>query len=701
MITVNIIFVKAPMVDSSSNNKWFTTFDHPSSENLKRPQASENANRDLSIHPYPKLKIMKKSNKIFYKLYASIKSHNGPIERILVDYSVNKTFAISGGVDGLVKIFDIDNQVLFQTLYAHKASVVDICLHPNGKYIASVDTSGILVLHKLDSISKYFMLDMFFEINEEIMFCEFSKAQGHNENIMSTIYTIPTENDGDYDLIVLTVNGILIHIDIINKIIIGKNTCLANNYIKAICITDGGRYVFCGGDWPYLLGFDITHDDTILYFEDFSTKIKTNFISITNITAAKNTFKVAASCMNIVYIYTSLNHRIKKYSIDISEYKTITSNTTVLVHRMSFLVSNVLLILGTDKILRVYENDMLITIKNNVELGAFYTHGSKDVFVIADEEKLRFYEYSNQQIIELCTIKTPVSVNDCAFSNNGEYFITTDDTGSIHTYKLNYMQKDIYNTIQYFHYDLKSSNTEDYAKLVDFLFKINNNSKNDIQSLFWSIYGFHNEFFQYMYTKKLNINDINIDTIKLLVIDFLYLNSTYPFCEIKYAPKAKCQNYAWMSENAISRYLNKLRITSSSISKMDYMYENDIAESSNSINTQTVSDNEAIPEASLNIQWPSKSARCIIDSDSDDVVNTMATNSSQKHNISRKIMLRRQQAISEKFNSTEEHKILTRRQQTRLISKLESNSTDNSNSTLAEISISTENSLILSDSHEK
>ena len=64
-------------------------------------------------------------------------------------------------------------------------------------------------------------------------------------------------------------------------------------------------------------------------------------------------------------------------------------------------------------------------------------------------------------------------------------------------------------------------------------------------------------------------------------------------------------------------------------------------------------------------------------------------------------MLRRQQAISEKFNSTEEHKILTRRQQTRLISKLESNSTDNSNSTLAEISISTENSLILSDSHEK
>lgn len=649
---------------------------------------------------------MEKSNKIFYKLCASIKSHNGPIERVLVDYSVNKTFAISGGVDGLVKIFDIDNQVLFQTLYAHKASIVDICLHPNGNYIVSVDTSGILALHKLDTSSGYFMLSEFFEINEEIMFCEFSKIQNHNENEMSTMYIIPEENDTNYDLIVLTVNGILIHIDILNKRIIGKNTCLMNNYIKAICITDGGRYVFCSGDWPYLLGFDIAHDDTILYFEDFSTKVETNFLSITNITAAKNTFKIAVSCINIVYIYTTLNHKIKKYSIDISEYKISTSTATIFVHRMSFLVSNVLLILGTDKVLRVYENDILISTKTNVELGVFYTHGIRDVFVIADEEKLRFYEYLNQEIIELCTIKTPVSVNDCVFSNNGEYFITTDDTGSIHTYKLNYMQKNIYNTIQYFHYDLKSSNTEDYAKLVDFLFKINNNSKKDVQSLFWSIYGFHNELFHYIYGKNINVNNIDIDVIKLLTMDFLYSNSAYSINKIKYVPNTKYQNYAWMSENAISRYLNKLRITSSEISKMDYMYENDISESSNNIDEQTTSDNEDIPEVSMNAQWMSKSARCIIDSDTGSVVNTVETNSSQKHNTPRKIILRRQQAMFEKHNSTEEHKILTRRQQTKLTSKLnnesfKSNSLDNSDSVFSEITISTENSLTLSDSYEK
>ncbi|ORD93569.1 hypothetical protein ECANGB1_1976 [Enterospora canceri] len=408
-----------------------------------------------------------------YNLYGTIKAHNGPVERVVPNHSFNKTFIISGGMDGLIKIFDIDKQLLIVTLYGHTCHVIDICIHSSGKYIASADVNGTVLVHEY---YKYNEKDCFklinkFDLGDEILFCEFVKGFAYSEttsiDLVAKVDSRYETKEKPHEMIALTAGGNLVYLDIFKDEEIYRNTALTGHGIKAICITDGGRYLFCGGRWPYLALYDVYDPESMILLEDF--RIENNSILyIENIAAAKNVFKVATSHNSIVSIYQYLNKKIRKYTIEATEFN---NTNQMYVFRISFLANGLLVILGSDKIVRIYEDDMLLCLADGIGLGSIYTHPSEDIFVIETENDLTFYQVINHRqrykIVKIHTIRLTISVNDCVFSNNGQYFIASDDTGAITSYKLNFTGRST-NTVQFFRQDLlcNSNNSAVVHELV-------------------------------------------------------------------------------------------------------------------------------------------------------------------------------------------------------------------------------------------
>ncbi len=107
---------------------------------------------------------------------------------------------------------------------------------------------------------------------------------------------------GNYNVVILKADGILLRYEFDEKelIFISKNEALDKKIILGICITDGGRFICCGGEWPYFVVFDVYDSENIIILENFDSEFNSQLL---NITASRNGFKIATTTSNIACVY--------------------------------------------------------------------------------------------------------------------------------------------------------------------------------------------------------------------------------------------------------------------------------------------------------------------------------------------------------------------------------------------------------------
>ncbi|KAI5173212.1 hypothetical protein PAEPH01_1868, partial [Pancytospora epiphaga] len=404
-----------------------------------------------------------------YMLYFEVIGHGGMIDRLCFDNSAK--YAFSGSVDGLIKVWNVQCGMLIRTLYGHSSSINDISVSTSGEYLISADYQGVVCIWGLKNFKLLHMLRM----EAEVMFCEslVSKIDGES--------TAPSKEN---KFVCVLVNGIVCVVTFTEESIltIKDNSFMKGESIKAICITDGGRFIICGGWWQFILIYDTQDLDGLYVLEEFRPQ---------SLCASKNGLKLAASSQNSIYTYTfysegdgaksNFKKRRNSHGYWCKVHHAIPE--TQIVERMCFLFSFLLVTVSTDNCVRVF-NDEGVVCSAVSEVGSLHAHPSRDIFAVVGT-RLCMYEiiqtesepdelihscctrpgsscinetgskkwicldYSKQsrECINEATPKIfinkffdeplPISVNDCEFSGDGLYFITSDDRGVIRVFSVN------------------------------------------------------------------------------------------------------------------------------------------------------------------------------------------------------------------------------------------------------------------------
>lgn len=403
-------------------------------------------NEKILLERIRSVKINRKPYKVRemqrFQKYFETMGHNGIIERICFDNS--SKYAFSGGSDGAIKCWSITDGMLIRTLYGHENMVSDLCINKNGNLLVSVDYQGKLNIWCL----KEFKLLNSVNLNTEAIFCEF-------------VYKELPENDDSYKIFIILSDGTVRTILFNRQTVIEQreNRFMEGESIKSICITDGGRFVICGGWWPFFLIYDTQDLENVVVLEDF--KIQT-------LCAAKNSLKFAAASENQIFCYTFYcegpasagNFNKKRVGDGYWKKHTNLIDGDYFVEWLCFLPSFLIVAACTDNIIRVYEDDQLI-LSFQGEVGTIYSHPTENIFavvgtrlsiyqIVSSDEfpvtaQTRFTADENTCTISNESVSIPfislvysesiyINLNDCQFSDDGKYFITCDDQGVIRTY---------------------------------------------------------------------------------------------------------------------------------------------------------------------------------------------------------------------------------------------------------------------------
>lgn len=391
---------------------------------------------EINRKPY-KIRNMQRFQKYFETM-----GHNGIIERICFDNS--SKYAFTGGADGAIKCWSITDGMLIRTLYGHENMVSDLCINKNGNLMVSVDYQGRL---NIWCLSEFKLLNSI-NLNTEAIFCEF-------------IYKEHPKCEDSHEIFIILSDGTVKTVVFNRQTIIEQkdNRFMEGESIKSICITDGGRFVICGGWWPFFLIYDTQDLENVIVLEDF--KIQT-------LCAAKNSLKFAAASENQIFCYTfycegpaSTGNFNKKRIGDGYWKKHINLiDGDYFVEWLCFLPSFLIVAACTDNIIRIYEDDQLILAFQG-ESGTIYSHPTENIFAVVgnklsiyqiispdefpDTPHTRFTTDENTCDISNTTASNPfinliysediyINLNDCQFGDDGKYFITCDDQGVIRAY---------------------------------------------------------------------------------------------------------------------------------------------------------------------------------------------------------------------------------------------------------------------------
>ena len=415
-------------------------------------------NKEQILEKVKKIEIEREPYQLEYnskfKKYFEIVGHNGIIERICYDNGAK--FAFTGGADGAIKCWNIVNGMLVRSLYGHTNMISDLCISRNGEHMVSVDYQGLMNIWSL----KTFEIIHSIQFSSEAIFCEFIYPSNSSKMALGNIFII--FSDGIVKLVEFDANDITAKLA--NKFMLGES-------IKAICITDGGRFVICGGWWPFFLIYDTCDLDKIIVAENFR---------IQALCAAKNALKFAASSENRIHIYTFFSENtsvgggyIKKKLNTGFWKKTVNEiDSEYFVEWICFLPSYLLVAACTDSVIRLYEDDSLV-FSFSGESGAIYSHPFKNIFAVVGTN-LTIYQFSSKKnfsefpdfdstndcyklshlshsesdfkvtntklndfhVEKLFSEMIYVNLNDCQFSDDGRFLITCDDQGIIKTYSI-------------------------------------------------------------------------------------------------------------------------------------------------------------------------------------------------------------------------------------------------------------------------
>jgi len=416
-----------------------------------------------------KIKSNRKEIKLVQNLtirkYFETLGHSGVIERMCFDNS--SKFAFSGGADGIIKCWNIEDGMLIRSLYGHSNVISDLCISKDGEVMVSVDYQGKLNIWDLNE----FRILHSVVLSNEAIFCEFIYSSFVNEKDMEgfkeEIGNEKKQAIEAYNIFIILADGIVKTIEFSKESILQEkeNSFMFGESIKAICITDGGRFVICGGWWPFFLIYDTQDLGSIIVVENFR---------IQTLCAAKNSLKFAASTENQIYSYTFYcegthnqgNFNKRKSSAGYWKKNVNKISDEYYIEWLCYLPSFLLVASCTDNIIRVYEDDNMI-LSFSSEVGSIYSHPFENIFAVVGS-RLQIYQilgkhdwcgknadfqhtyassterisFDRQEQKELgsrliFSENIYVNLNDCQFSEDGKYFITCDDQGYIKAYSVN------------------------------------------------------------------------------------------------------------------------------------------------------------------------------------------------------------------------------------------------------------------------
>ncbi|ORD97493.1 PRP46 [Hepatospora eriocheir] len=506
--------------------------------NLLQNYKPNNITLSLIKHILQSRSSLKQHSLLNYSLYNHISGHNGAIESIVMDTNVNRTYLFTGGSDGTIKVWDIDYGTLISSLYGHNSGIVDMNICFNNKYLSTVDRNGNVVIWDLQELTIYHKITLEYKI----IMSEFIREPKSTD---LSIVGRDTAYETKY-ITLISSDSTLINLKFNHNCyeIVSINDCLSNKTIDTISVLEGRRIICVGGRWPFLLLFDLFDSEKLIMLEDFRDVDPD--INIMKMVGSKYGFNIATAYANTMCYYkfyslgmgcdgnnkfiNSLRKQgyFDKYIIDVNHTRGMINTNNACVESMGFLCNNFLVVCCDDGFMRVYDNDSLIAVFEG-EDGDVYTHPNRLVWAIVGNE-ISLYQlngFTNEQIRYMPHLKenkqylkpeflhdqkvfielfltvpinssTTNSLKDFVFSNNGLYFITTYEDGSILTYSLNtnsfkkyeeqfcildfkpWIAESIIKILDHFSSDMKTNNLKFTSELI---------KKNEfIKSLYENLY---------------------------------------------------------------------------------------------------------------------------------------------------------------------------------------------------------------------
>jgi len=350
--------------------------------------------------------------------------HFGQVDRVCFDQG--NRFFMSGGADGMVKLWDAFSGLLVHSFIGHQSLVNDICVSMDGRLLVSCDSLGLLNVWSLEGFKLLFEL----RHESEIIFAEFFDS-GSTRVCRDGC----AENERPaYGLVVVLATGSvkIYKIDEVGVVDEHENMCLVGEVIKGICFTEGGRFLLCNGWWPFLVVFD-------MQFPEGCVILETSGMPVNTICGAKNGLKIAAACESQVFQWTffcegmpgmgNFKRRAKDVSLAGHWRKCVVRvemGEGESVERMCYLKDNFLVCVCTDMKIRVFAGTELRCVIEAREMGVPYPHPLENTFVISGGH-LRMYD------MDKIVYEEPLSfvVNDAQFSSDGECFVMGDERGIV------------------------------------------------------------------------------------------------------------------------------------------------------------------------------------------------------------------------------------------------------------------------------
>lgn len=345
--------------------------------------------------------------------------HAAHVERLCFDQGGR--FFLSGSADGMVKLWDMASGLLVHSFVGHRSLVNDLCVSNDGFLLVSCDFFGLLNVWSLRNFRLLFQL----HLGCEIIFAEFFSTEASM-----------------YNLAVVLAKGVVKTYRLAEEGVVSEfeNLCLLDEAIKGLCFTDGGRFLLCGGWWPYLVLFDTQASEGCVVLE-------TNGLPVNTICGAKHGLKVAAACEQQIYQWTFFTEGNPR----MGNFKRRTKDTDLTGHwrrsvikvemdenegieRICYLKDNYLVCVCTDLKIRIFAGTELRNVIDSQEMGVVYPHPLQNIFAFCGNH-LRIYSLD-------CLVheeSLQFSVNDAQFSSDGDAFILGDERGVVRTLSMGFL----------------------------------------------------------------------------------------------------------------------------------------------------------------------------------------------------------------------------------------------------------------------
>lgn len=347
--------------------------------------------------------------------------HSGQVDRICFDHG--SRFFMSGGSDGMIKLWDVHSGFLVHSFIGHRNFVSDLCISSDGRVLVSCDSHGLLNVWSLADLRILFQL----RLECEIIFTEFFDT-----------------GEPGYNLIVVLSRGVIKTYRLGAEGVTeeSENLCLLDEAMKGLCFTDGGRFLLCSGWWPFLVVFDTQSPGGCMILE-------TNGMPVNTICGAKSGLKIAAACDAQVFQWTfftegtpsmgNFKRRTKDTSLQGHWKRSITRvdiGENESVERICYLKDNFLVCICTDLRVRIFAGTELRCVIDVPEMGIAYPHPLENMFAFCGGS-LRIYDMDRLVHEEALAF----GINDAQFSNDGDVLVIGDERGVVRVLSMGFVPR--------------------------------------------------------------------------------------------------------------------------------------------------------------------------------------------------------------------------------------------------------------------